>query len=557
MKISNKAPKFIAWLTLAIGIIDLVLNASRHFHHSNSNIGNYLLVYVNSSAYATSVFTGIVLILLSRGLRRRKKRAWNLTVGIVCLNLIAEFLRYRLHFTHIALSVILLGILIYYRNEFKAISDPTTKFRPLYLFIFATVTFSSLGVLILLFRHSDEVVGKHPIWELLKTVFLGFIWVDGPIKMDNRIAQDTLQVTLGTFGLFIILIPLWAYFRRISAIPTSTISEQTEIAELVDKHGDGDSLAFFATREDKSVVWTKNRKGGIAYRVQSGVMLASGDPFGPLTLWQEAIEEFLQTCLTHGWTPAVMGASERGGRKWMDVANLAAIEIGDEAIIQVEDYSLEGHTMSNVRQTINKAKREGFTCKSQLIKDLTQEDRELIKAKAQEWRGNSVERGFSMAMDRFMGEIDNPALIILGYLEGKLVGFLYFVPWGKVGYSLDRMQRAPEIPVGLTEMMIDAAVTFCAEHKMKSISLNFAAFRSVIERAEKINAGPLLRTLRTLIRITSGWFQIDTLYRFNSKFNPDWQARYLLYPSVGELGNVIWAALRAEKFIQIFGENRK
>ena len=128
-----------------------------------------------------------------------------------------------------------------------------------------------------------------------------------------------------------------------------------QIISLVEKFGDGDSLAFFATRDDKSVIWSNNRQAGIAYRVQNGVMLASGDPFGEPSLWPEAIENFLSKAREYGWTPAVMGASERGGRAWIDNANLSAIEIGDEAIVDVKDFSLEGHSMSNVRQTLNKA----------------------------------------------------------------------------------------------------------------------------------------------------------------------------------------------------------
>ena len=125
-----------------------------------------------------------------------------------------------------------------------------------------------------------------------------------------------------------------------------------------------------------------------------------------------------------------------------------------------------------------------------------------------------------------------------------------------LGFSLDRMQRAPQPFPGITELMIVAMIEFCAANKYQYLSLNFAAFRSIIERAEKISAGPMLRTLRTLIRFFSGWFQVESLYRFNAKFQPDWNARYILYPGVAELSRVVWAALRAEKFIAGFGRRK-
>ena len=156
-----------------------------------------------------------------------------------------------------------------------------------------------------------------------------------------------------------------------------------------------------------------------------------------------------------------------------------------------------------------------------------------------------------------MGELDNGAVLIRGYKNAELVAFLYFIPWGKIGFSLDRMQRAPQPFPGITELMIVAIIDYCVENKYQYLSLNFAAFRSVIERAEKISAGPVLRTLRALIRFFSGWFQVESLYRFNAKFHPDWNARYILYPGVADFTSVVWAALRAEKFIAGFGRRTK
>ena len=136
--------------------------------------------------------------------------------------------------------------------------------------------------------------------------------------------------------------------------------------------------------------------------------------------------------------------------------------------------------------------------------DLTPEQRKEISQKAQNWRGGASERGFSMSMDRFLGELDSKAVLTLGYLDSQLVSFLYFVPWGKVGLSLDRMQRDPHISQGITELLIDTTVEYARERKIRYISLNFAAFRSVLERAEKINAGPVLRSIRWLVQFSSG-----------------------------------------------------
>ena len=557
IRATKKVPRIVGTLTFFVGLFNVISNVSRKFRGPTERIDHYFTVYLNSTAFATALFTGFLLILLAKALRRGKRRAWNVALVILGINLVTELFRFWLHPVQISLSVFLILILLLSRNEFRAKSDPTMRFRSVYVFVVSFSFFFAVGVALFYVRHSSDLAAETTLPNVLLTVLSGFFWIAGPIKMQSALAQDTIDITLGIFGIFIILIPTWAYFRRVSAIPSSTLDEKKKISELVEKFGDTDSLAFFATRNDKSVIWTSKKQAGIAYRVQSGVMLASGDPFGEYSLWPEAIENFCQRAREYGWTPAVMGASEKGGRCWIENAEFAAIEIGDEAIIDISEFTLEGRSMSNVRQTINRAQREGVICKVNKISQLSEVEKTEIRDRAISWRGDSIERGFSMSMDRFMGDMDQESVLVRAVKENELIAFLYFVPWGKVGYSLDRMQRAPEHFPGITELMINAVIAYGKEEGMKYLSLNFAAFRSIIERAEKINAGPILRTLRTLIRFFSGWFQVESLYRFNAKFQPDWNARYILYPSVTDLSAVIWAALRAEKFITGFGRRSR
>jgi lysyl-tRNA synthetase class 2 len=114
------------------------------------------------------------------------------------------------------------------------------------------------------------------------------------------------------------------------------------------------------------------------------------------------------------------------------------------------------------------------------------------------------------------------------------------------------MQRERGAETGVNELMIVTAVEYAREHGFKYVSLNFAAFRSLFERADKISAGPITRSTRNFIRFLSNFFQVESLYRFNAKFDPEWQTRYVLYPKARDLPSVAWAALRAEKFISSF-----
>ena len=551
------APLIIGRLAYLFGLLDILSNTIRPFKASATRLKNYAPLFINSTAFATSVFTGIALIIIARSLIRRKKRARNIAIAILAINFISDLFRYYRHPGQLILSAGLLLALIIWRKDFYAVSDPTTRLAPFIGFLYSVAIAVLSGFFIIYFRHGDQLKSGNSFWDVFLTVLEGLVGITGPAKFTSDRITDTVGITLATLGLFTLIIPLWLFFRRVEPQPKETTEERDLILKLIRHDSDQDSLGYFATRSDKSIIWTDNKKAGIAYRVQNGVMLASGDPFGEYSLWPDAIEKFLAEAKLHAWTPAVMGASDLGGEVWVEHADMLAIDIGDEAIIAVKDFTLEGRPMANVRQMVNRIKRKGYSTWSKRWHELTNDEKNELKILVKKWRYGVAERGFSMSMDRF-GEIeDNDCLITVAVLDGKIKGFLYFVPWCEDRISLDRMMREKNIDPGVTELLIADTVEYARGHGLTHISLNFAAFRSLFERAEKISAGPIVRMTRNIIRFFSNWFQIESLYRFNAKFQPEWRTRYVLYPKAKDLVSVAIAALRAEKFISGFGSPDK
>ena len=555
MNPQGRIPIWIGRLTLFLGILNVAANVFRNFQPVANRLNSYAPLLVNSTAFSTALFTSLILILVARGLARRKRRAWNMTIIILVLNVTAELFRIHIHFIQLIVNLSLLAILVIFRKEFYAISDPTTKRQPFVIFfriLFLTI-FS--GIFLIYFRHGNQLIGNPNFIDVLQTVLRGLVGVSGPIEFTSTTVSHTVDNTLGALGIFTIILPLWLYFRRVRPITTTTPEDLEQIKELIKHDTDQDSLGYFATRKDKSVVWTQNKKAGIAYRVQGGVMLASGDPFGEFSLWPDAINEFLKIAREHAWTPGVMGCSDRGGEVWVEHAEMIAIDIGDEAIIKVSEFTLEGRPMANVRQMINRIARKGYTTTTAKWADVDSETKNRLRKLAQEWRYGVAERGFSMSMDRFGEDEDHNTCITIAYLGGEIKGLLYFVPWTTDGLSLDRMQRERGTDAGVNELMIADTVAWSKTNGITHISLNFAAFRSLFERADKISAGPITRGTRNLIRFFSNFFQVESLYRFNAKFQPEWETRYVLYPRATDLPKVAWAALRAEKFISGFRKN--
>ena len=313
--------------------------------------------------------------------------------------------------------------------------------------------------------------------------------------------------------------------------------------------GERDSLGYFALRRDKSVVWSPSGKAAVTYRVVHGVALASGDPIGDPEAWPGAIAAYRALAEEYGWTPAVMGCSELGATVFKRECDLSALALGDEAIVEVAEFTLDGRAMRGVRQACTRVARAGYDVQVRRVRDIPPDELAALQQAAAAWRGDAVERGFSMALSRLGDPADDDCVVATATQDGALRGLLHFVPWGSDGLSLDLMRRDRASDNGLNEFMIASLMTACGDLGVRRVSLNFAVFRDAIERGERIGAGPILRLWRSLLLFASRWWQIESLYRFNVKFRPYWEPRFISFPSARDLPRIAVAALEAEAFI--------
>ncbi|MDX6212907.1 MAG: lysyl-tRNA synthetase, class [Frankiales bacterium] len=540
-------PRLAAFLAAFIGLVDLASALTRPFHSRLVELSKIVPGALTRSAAAATVVTGLLLLMLAKGLRRRKHRAWQ---G-ACLLLIASVAFHivkGLDFEEAVVALLLLAVLVYYRRDFYAVGDPRTRWSALGAFVGLFVVNTAVAYF-LIETQRRGLIGPHSTWQELQHIWLGMVGITGPLQFAHEQLGDIVgDVTL---ALGILLAVVTAYLGLRTPEPPGLLGPEDErrLRDLLEAQGARDSLGYFALRRDKSVLWSTSGKAAIAYRVVSGVMLASGDPIGDPEAWPGAIRRFLEEADRHAWVPAVMGCSEAGGEVWTRESGMDALELGDEAIVEVCRFSLQGRQMRNVRQMVSRVERAGYTTSIRRVGDIGEAERAHLREQTRSWRGTETERGFSMALGRFGDPADDCCVAVMAFKDDRLRALLHFVPWGSDGLSLDLMVRDRTAEAGLNEMLITAALKAAPELGINRLSLNFAVFRSAMERGGKLGAGPVLRLWRSFLVFVSRWFQIESLYRFNAKFSPDWEPRFVCYPTVRDVPRIAIAALEAEAFI--------
>jgi lysyl-tRNA synthetase class 2 len=503
----------------------------------------------------TSFAWAFVLALLAAALAARKRIAWWLLV----LNLVfaagwnvgdiasGTENRFEMLGELIGLSVHVAGVVLL-----------LLSYREFYARVRRGALWKAAGVLVL-----GMAVGTLLAWGLLE-VFPGTLPRDQRLPYAlNRVSgfaladpdfftgnpHVLLNTLFGLFGAVALMAAAIVLFQSQRAENALTGEDESAIRGLLEVFGKNDSLGYFATRRDKAVVFADNARAAITYRVEVGVCLASGDPVGDPRAWPAAIDAWLRLCQTYGWAPGVMGASADGAEAFR-AAGLNALQLGDEAILYPDKFRLSGPSMRAVRQAVTRARRAGLTVRIRRHRDISPEEMTKVVARADDWRDTETERGFSMALGRLGDSADDDCLLVEAVAaEHDVVAMLSLVPWGNTGVSLDLMRRSPQSPNGTIELMVSELNMQSERFGINRISLNFAMFRSAFEEGARLGAGPIARLWRALLVFFSRWWQLETLYRSNMKYQPQWVPRFACYEDARVIPRVGVASVIAEGFL--------
>ncbi|MDX2732371.1 MULTISPECIES: phosphatidylglycerol lysyltransferase domain-containing protein [unclassified Streptomyces] len=562
---SRRSAAFAIWYLRAVSFINFLsavwVTLGQDLRRHNTE--NYFTPYLLTAGFSS----GVVALFLAVTMRRRKRAAWilNMVLSGLLLLLFAfvisfpEIRQYPQNWISLALTAAFVLALLLGRREFYAKGDRSNPRLAAVVAVGGLLITSLIATLLVTVTNTAH--------DEYRSTFLDR-WRYGALRLVSVASDNSrfpgitvpgwVDVVINILSTLLLIAVVYAAFRSRRAVDPITPQDEDRLRVLLDRNGDRDSLGYFALRREKSVVWSPTGKAAVAYRVVGGVSLASGDPIGDPEAWPGAIEPWLAEAREHGWIPAVMGVSEEGGTVYAR-HGLDALELGDEAIVETAEFTLEGRAMRTVRQAYNRVKRAGYEVTVRRHADIPDDEMAELLRRADDWRDGETERGFSMALGRLGDPADGQCVMLVcrdsgdAPGQGELRAVLSFVPWGPNGLSLDLMRRDRNSENGLMEFMVIELLQRAPKIGITQVSLNFAMFRSVFERGSRLGAGPVLRLWRSLLSFFSRWWQIESLYRANAKYRPIWEPRFMLFEKSSDLLRIGIAAARAEGFLEAPG----
>ena len=480
--------------------------------------------HATRGAASTLVLASFALLLTARGLRRGGRLAWAVTLALLALSAGLNVVK-GLDVEEAALALGAGTWLATRRRAFPVLPTRAAARRAAILGVGGTLAALAFGVgLSMAFgrRH-------HPrLGESARAVAerLGGDWALPLPGAGHFVTPMLVAAGVGVVGstLWLLLSPRPG--RRLSA--SAHLAEREKARRVVERYGGG-TLDYFALRDDKD--WFFYGDSVVAHAVRRGVCLVSPDPIGPVDEREAVLAAFLTFAQREGWSVAVVGASA----EWLplyEAARMRPVYMGDEAVVDCGAFTLEGPPMKSLRGAYGRVQRAGFTAEFINPADLAVEDRAAVEALAEASRRGEAERGFSMTLSRLCDPHDRGLLLTLVRdAEGTLQAFVQWVPAPRIGgWSLDVMRRNPshDLPNGVMDFAIVATILHLAPTG-GGLGLNFAMLREVVA---KESPSGIARLSKAAVRAVAGKTQLESLWRFNSKYDPAWIRRYVVLDSL-------------------------
>jgi|BarGraNGADG00312_1021997.scaffolds.fasta_scaffold02078_4 lysyl-tRNA synthetase, class II len=528
------------YFVVLLGLFNVLQSVGVRLNGHAFFLRHYMALNSDRVAGAVLFLFGIFMFYIAYHLWLRKRAALLLIWGIFLARSILGMLLGRnvsIGIMYFLLSIALLGAarIFYVRPDTSSLR----KFRALMpAFILAYFAVSTTGLF--LFRHS--LASPIDIRSMVQRSAL--IAIGGSRTLNFHGWAVLFPDMLGLFAVISLFFLANLVLRARREQVFQVNADHSRALELVKRYG-SDSVAYFNVREDKNLFFHSDAIF-LAYRTIGGVAVISGDPIGPLELVPVIMKEFQEYCFDRGLRIASIGARHEYVHLYNNI-DLKAICIGQEAVVNLNDFSLDGRRVKTLRHSITKLTKMGITMEFQYNAGIPSHLKyELAEISAQ-WREGTPETGFSMGLGRLLHSEDENCLLAIAYdADSNPIGFLYMVPmYPHIGYSLDITRTRIGATNGLVEFMIAKTALYLKENNYRLMTLHVCGM-SQLYNEETNEKSPFWG--KYLGRALS-YFGVPAMsvLCFDRKFLPQWKKRFVIFQSLIDIPKIAIAALAAER----------
>jgi phosphatidylglycerol lysyltransferase len=501
---SRLAPPFMAVLVFVAGVILLISGAAPETQWRLDILQDIVPLSVVEASHILGSLIGLALLILARGLYRRLDMAWYISVFALSNAVFVSLIK-GLDYEEAAVLAIIGAVLIPCRGEFyrrARLADLRVSFA--WLLAIGGVLG---GIVWLTFFTTKHVEYSNELW-----------W-------QFAFSQDAPRSLRATFLIVIVLFVFGlSHLLRPSPVKPHlpTDAEMDAVRRILKDVDRAEANVVFL--RDKALLFNDARTAFIMYAVQGRSWIALGDPIGPLSEVPELIWRFREMCDRVGGRPAFYQVSGDTLPLYLDVG-LTPIKVGEEARVNLADFSLDQPGRKDLRYSVRRAERDGLTF-DVVPRARASELMDELKPISDAWleTRNTAEKRFSVgAFDpAYLGEFD----IAVVRVNGRITAFTNI--WKALNgrqTAVDVMRFDPGASPYTMEFLFAKLMLWARAQGFEWMGLGMAPLSGMTGR----DLAPIWQRLGAMVfQAGERFYKFRGLRLFKDKFKPTWEPRYLV-----------------------------
>lgn len=504
--LSAITPQLMGAAVFLSGVVLLVSGASPAIEERLRMISRLLPQPVLEISHLAGSLIGLSLLVLARGLYRRLHSAFQIVGTLLVAGAAASLLKGLDFEEAIILLLALLFLWVTRREFYRRGSMMDQRFSAAWV---AVILIAIVGTAWVGFASYRHVPYSNELWWQFS--------LDGNAPRMLR-AMLLVSVTAVVFSIMKLMRPS----------PPLSIHAQPGELEAVRQvvAASGAAYANAALIGDKRFLFNAQRTAFVMYRVGGRSWVALGDPVGPEEERENLAWQFFELCDRYDAWPAFYEVPEASLPIYIDMG-LSLSKLGEEALVPLADFSLEGKHRADFRQARHRAERIGarfsVVPRSQIAPLIPE-----LAAVSDAWllHKGAAEKSFSLG--RFSAEYIANFDCALVTLEDEVVAFanLWQAPAGSE-LSIDLMRYNADAPSGIMDFLFAELLLWAKDRDYTWFNLGM----SPLSGLEQHPLAPLWHQVGNLVfRHADDFYNFAGLRRYKEKFQPVWRARYLASP---------------------------
>ncbi|ARV58287.1 hypothetical protein BZZ01_06235 [Nostocales cyanobacterium HT-58-2] len=523
-----------------VGVVNLVSAVTPNLHERNHWLRQFLPFDIRAGGHIFAALTGFVLLTLATNLLRRKRIAWLLTIALLIISILSHLIK-GLDYEESLLSGVLLMQLLLMRHVFTAKSDRPSIAQGARVLIGAllfTLAYGTIGFYLLDGKFSENF---NWVEAIAQTLSMFFTEDNAGLQPKSRFGEffaDSIYIIAASTISYALLMLLRPVFLRDSA----TFKERMQAREIVENYGCS-SLAAFTLLSDKSYFFSPSGCSVIAYVPRGRGAIALGDPIGPVDDRQEVIVSFQLFCQRNDWYPAFYQTLPDDIDLYKSLG-FQILKIGEEAIVDLKAFTLQGKAGRNLRTAVNRMTKLGYNVRF-YQPPIADELLHQLKSVSDEWLQlvQGSEKKFSLGWfdEAYLRECE---IVAVQSSYGEIIAFTNIVSEYQLNeVTNDMMRHRNSMENGTMDFLFISMFQHYKERGYDSFNIGLSALAGVGATQESRR---LEKVLHYLYKHLERFYNFQGLHAYKDKFHPRWESRYLVFPSLTALPDIVVALIRAD-----------